>query len=121
MIYFHDLTRPALLLSGAIDVEHCPEDLLFSLIRYYVDKLNDQMKQYKKAKYIRQILRLEKLTDEGKHKLTQFQKNPDFDVQKRMITRQVIGIDNIDKLTLEIADKLWNRFEFLLQHHSTTL
>lgn len=114
MVYFHDLTRPALLLSGAIDVEHCPEDLLFSWISHYIDKLNDWTKQYKKRKYIIRVLGMEPLTDSGKHKFKQLQKNPDFDAQKLMIMKHIIGIDNIDGLALERADQLWSRPEFSL-------
>lgn len=112
ILYFCDLTKPALLLSGAIDAEYCPEYLMFDVTSYYIEKLYDQTKRYKKGKYKRQVLGLGSLTVDEKRKFTQLRINPEFDAPKRVITKQIIGVEDAQKMTLEMADKFWSRLEF---------
>lgn len=112
ILYFCDLTKPALLLSGAIDVEYCPEYLMFDVTSYYIDKLHGQTKRYEKGKYRRQVLGLGPLTVDEKHKFTQFRMNSDFDASKRAVVREIIGVEDAQKMTLEMADKFWSRLEF---------
>lgn len=75
MIYFHDLTQPALLLSGAIDIEYCPEYLSFEVASYYIDKLSDKTKRYEKGGYKRRVIGLNPLTIDERYKFTQLCKN----------------------------------------------
>lgn len=114
ILYFCDLTEPALLLSGAIDVEYCPEYLLFDATSYYIDRLYDQTERYKKGKYKRQVLGLNPLTVNGKHKLTQLRTNPEFDTPKRIMVKQIIEVEDTEKMTLNMVDQFWSRPEFSL-------
>lgn len=121
IIYFRDLTCPALLLSGAVDTEYCPEVIQPKLISYYTENLDCSLEKYQKSSYKRQVLGLERLTSEGKIQLTQLQKNPDRSEQKRLIVKQLIGTETIEELTLDMADEFWSRPEFSLEKGGTNV
>lgn len=112
ILFFHDLTQPALLLSGAVDLEYCPECLLLNLVRRYSGALANQLKKYKKGGYKRKILELEPLSLADKNELTELQKSPDYDEPKRLIIEYLIETGDIEKMTLEMACSFWSRPDF---------
>ena len=105
MIFFQDLTRPALVLSGAISIENCPKDMLFSVLDYFAIELNFELKCYKESTYKREILGIDKVS---KDKLTVFRMDPIYEKPKCAILRQLAGKETINDLTLDDIDSFFS-------------
>lgn len=128
-IYFQDLTCPALLLSGAVCISYCPEEILPDMIDSYVGKLSRYLHKCQGKDFIRKQLGIQNSSDKrGLSPKTRYikmdiEKQPFYDELMQKIEKLIIGADSIssiEELNLEMVEKFWRQSKFSPARQTTT-
>lgn len=120
-IYFQDLTCLALLSSGAVSTQYCPEEILPDIVASYMEDLSCYLYEYQEKNFIKERFGIQKssnkndLSPKTKYVKMYLKKQPFYEELMQKVEEQTIGagsINSIEDLDLDMAEKFWMNSKF---------